>query len=724
MTWPMALLYWEGKLEGTSGSLVACQAQIREELELGVLVDCATHAARGRAFAPGGRGSRFPVGLAVLSSAALPGRLKELSCSFIPHPTRGEKSGELFEFWRKRDTLDFDVDSTVLDLDLPGNSLVVKKELVVCSSLDSGVYGESLLVEGKTRSDPLISAGHGQRDSFVDLQIQDRGTLDHAFSRVKSRSLSFSGPDVCLNVEEFPPLARRVETFLSLTPIRPSDFAAGARYSGGLTACSVVAQAQPMVTASVMVVSTVCPLSPVCLTPDGHVTLGCPELLKSKELQIFVFGVPGQAFYALEVEEMAKKTKGVGAIIKVTHGEHSLAIIEKEMRYWVDDKWQWNVNKISDDEYFTNFPNATALRICMRGGETTSPLCKIQLKVRESDLAPDASSMLQTTRVKVFDVPSHARNAPDLKEISKTFGRPRDVDMKTLPGFGPIRVQVDCRDATKLSCRIEVFLNKVGFKFKIEADGVVWDFSEKPKLDTHGPGDGHDDGDGGATDDSADEAWDRHRKQNKGKPEPSGSKHVGSNSSRQHLIGHYVSCFTRSFSQVGVSFADHGRDGLSSDKGVSDPAGDSSTDEESSPTHVATENSASSATSVSPSRSSVSPLDQLVVQGVGQKGKEMELVSWNSAGAKALVLAFDVHEEINGDVPMKCTPEDEVFDSEFGRGDLAATEEEDDDKTSGENQWFVAKRKNGKRSKTVPVCVERKKFQGGRIGHIDDQEGR
>jgi hypothetical protein len=84
--------------------------------------------------------------------------------------------------------------------------------------------------------------------------------------------------------------------------------------------------------------------------------------------------------------------------------------------------------------------------------------------------------MLQTIWVKVFDVPSNARNEPDLKEISITFGGPSAIDTKSLPGLGPIRVQVDCKDPTKLRGRIEIFLNKAGFKFRMKQKGLCGHF--------------------------------------------------------------------------------------------------------------------------------------------------------------------------------------------------------------------------------------------------------
>jgi hypothetical protein len=235
--------------------------------------------------------------------------------------------------------------------------------------------------------------------------------------------------------------------------------------------------------------------------------------LKSRELKIYGFGIPGQGFYALDIDVVAKPRgiKGVGAILKILEGSHSARVVEAELKYWVEEKWQWNVKAISEDEYFVTFPSATALRICMRGGEIVTHLNKMRINLKESDLDPGASSMLKSTWVKIFDIPSDARNEDSLKEISKTFGRPKSIDHNYLNGKGPVRVQVDCKDPKKLRGKIEIFLNTASFKFCIEAEGVVWGLSDLQK-----PGDSPgDDPDDRAEDDDDDEElgeeWERHR---------------------------------------------------------------------------------------------------------------------------------------------------------------------------------------------------------------------
>jgi hypothetical protein len=63
--------------------------------------------------------------------------------------------------------------------------------------------------------------------------------------------------------------------------------------------------------------------------------------LKSKELKIYGFGIPGQGFYALDIDVVAKPggVKGVGAIMKIVEGSHSVRVVEAELKYWVEEKW-------------------------------------------------------------------------------------------------------------------------------------------------------------------------------------------------------------------------------------------------------------------------------------------------------------------------------------------------------------------------------------------------
>jgi hypothetical protein len=140
---------------------------------------------------------------------------------------------------------------------------------------------------------------------------------------------------------------------------------------------------------------------------------------------------------------------------------------------------------ISEDEYFVTFPSAAALRICMRGGEIVTSLNKMRINLKESDLDPRASSMLHSTWVKVFDIPSDARNEDYVKEISKTFGRPRSIDSSSLNGKGPVRVQVDCKDPKKLRGKLRFSSIRLVSNFALKRRELSGDYLTCRSLGTH-----------------------------------------------------------------------------------------------------------------------------------------------------------------------------------------------------------------------------------------------
>jgi hypothetical protein len=302
---------------------------------------------------------------------------------------------------------------------------------------------------------------------------------------------------------------------------------------------------------------------------------------------------------------------------------------------------------ITEDEYFVTFPSAASLRICMRGGETVTPLNKMRINLKESDLDPGVSSMLQSTWVKIFDIPSDARNEDSLKEISNTFGLPRSIDPNSLNGKGPVRVQVDCKDPKKLRGKIEIFLNTAGFKFCIEAEGVVWGLSDLQKPGDS-PGDDPDDRAEDEDDEELGEEWDRHRLQNKEKSVPSGSSGKGSSSYKQQSAGFPFSYFSP----------------LVEDQSEPKDDGASHFIKDKSGSQVLEVSKGSSDGSIESDRSSFSlprpdgSPDKYLRDDIPSPRQEQAVTSsWNNANMKAQVMEMNLEEEIREEEPLKSDPE-------------------------------------------------------------------
>ncbi|KAM0822665.1 hypothetical protein ACQ4PT_071358 [Festuca glaucescens] len=422
-----------------------------------------------------------------------------------------------------------------------------------------------------------------------------------------------------------------------------------------------------------------------------------------------------QGFYALDVDVVSKPVgvKGAGAIIKIIEGNHSVKIVEEELKYWVEEKWQWNVRSISNHEYYVSFPSAAALRICMRSSEPVTPLYKMRVLLKDSELEFGSSSMLHSSWVRVFEVPDDARNANSMKEISKMFGRPRDIDLSSLTRKGHVRVKVDCRDPRKLRGRIEIFLNSTGFKFRIEAEGIVWNLSDVKPDDS--PGDDLDDPDDRDQDDEVEEEWDRHRLQNKDKDKKSSSENAGKGSEsyrKQSGDFYQLSCFSPARMPTDML----GGAGCSRNDGLGKALGDSGG------VNVHDESNSNVSTSVSYGDSlvksgappqvpdtSLSDIGCTETQKVQPTGDVTMSLSWNDAKLKAQVLYEKSLEELDDNVVPKCTPEDDVFDKGYKNDEdiLVESDEEAKEEVDG-GDWVLSERKKSTRTISVPVQAERK----------------
>jgi hypothetical protein len=76
----------------------------------------------------------------------------------------------------------------------------------------------------------------------------------------------------------------------------------------------------------------------------------------------------------------------------------------------------------------------------------------------------------------------------------------------------------------------------------------------------------------------------------------------------------------------------------------------------------------------------MSPMKRVGTQSILDESGDREMMSWNSANSKAIVVSARALEEINGERVVKSTPKEDVFDKDFGSKELDASAEEDDGK--------------------------------------------
>jgi hypothetical protein len=84
----------------------------------------------------------------------------------------------------------------------------------------------------------------------------------------------------------------------------------------------------------------------------------------------------------------------------------------------------------------------------------------VKAKVIPTDLLVGADDKLETMWVKAYNFPPIASKEEVVREISYLVGEPEEVDLKSLEGFGAVRIKLSCRDAKQVRGKTQVYFNK------------------------------------------------------------------------------------------------------------------------------------------------------------------------------------------------------------------------------------------------------------------------
>jgi hypothetical protein len=106
--------------------------------------------------------------------------------------------------------------------------------------------------------------------------------------------------------------------------------------------------------------------------------------------------------------------------------------MEEELKHLIDGGRKSNVRKISEFQYLAVFLNKLILDTFSKSKGIDFTLYTISAKVARSNLNPNASSVLETGWVKIFDIPPMAKNAEAVKVIAELAGEVLVVDELSL----------------------------------------------------------------------------------------------------------------------------------------------------------------------------------------------------------------------------------------------------------------------------------------------------
>lgn len=207
-----------------------------------------------------------------------------------------------------------------------------------------------------------------------------------------------------------------------------------------------------------------CTNPPFCYNckSSGHKAMACPM---KKGLTLCGYGFPGAAFHAIHCPTKQKTIKKeVMGIMTILEGNGDIVDVDMELAHLFRDKDNWKIKEISDNEFLITFPDEDMRRQLTRfknfGFETGS----ITAKVKATEIPAEASSVLQSIWVKVYNWDPEARLEQVVREIAYMAGEPEAIDMQSLNRDGPIKIKVAVRDPRLITGETEVFFNSVGRK--------------------------------------------------------------------------------------------------------------------------------------------------------------------------------------------------------------------------------------------------------------------
>ena len=203
----------------------------------------------------------------------------------------------------------------------------------------------------------------------------------------------------------------------------------------------------------------------------GHVR-GLPSTL-----EYLGHGIDG-GFYYVDIGGIKLATPAHRAVITVLPDQDlaaSVVISAETIRSelaGLQSGWTWAVRELSATEYSVVFPSAELLAHVSWSDTITLPLHKIRVSIRPSDTDPDMPPPLASVWVRIHGIPSDLRKeVAYVALISQAVGRFVAVDESSLPGDGPVRLQVLAPDPDKLNITLPTFyFDGVGRTLVVEVE--------------------------------------------------------------------------------------------------------------------------------------------------------------------------------------------------------------------------------------------------------------
>jgi len=121
------------------------------------------------------------------------------------------------------------------------------------------------------------------------------------------------------------------------------------------------------------------------------------------------------------------------------------------------------VKKVNPNEFVFVVPSVRELDMLTKFKEFKCKISDMLVTVAKSDMVVGCSDVLSQAWVLICGFPMWARKEKTVEEVSYLVGDFVEVDTKSLPVLGPIRVKVSCKDPSSIKGSSKVNFNGKGF---------------------------------------------------------------------------------------------------------------------------------------------------------------------------------------------------------------------------------------------------------------------
>lgn len=185
----------------------------------------------------------------------------------------------------------------------------------------------------------------------------------------------------------------------------------------------------------------------------------------------------------MDIPDAKASPENILGLVTILAGSASVMKVDRELKNLIDDEWDFKVKQLASGDYLASFPDVISVDMFSKFNSVDLALYGLKVRIAKTKMEATASAILQSTWIKVFGIPSFAREEEIVKELTSLAAEPLKVDVASLGAEGPVRVKVNCRDPTKIRGFVEVFFNGIGYELRFVSEGF------HGKNQDGGPGD-------------------------------------------------------------------------------------------------------------------------------------------------------------------------------------------------------------------------------------------